>query len=185
MRQKDPRKIAAIFKALLQVLQEDGAAGLQMAKIANAAGLATGTLYLYFENKEQLVRAALPYFGSMIYEAWQPKINNEAAYEAQVRGLWLQYLHFLEQHPSFFVLAELLSPTERIELEGAFLKPLKELLKDGLKRNQLKEVPLYTLTTTVYGILIGFFRLQTDDPNSRPTFQAHHLWAISWDAIRK
>lgn len=185
MRQKDPQKTAAIFKALLLALQQDGAAGLQMAKIAKAAGLATGTVYLYFQNKEQLLRAALPYFGSMLYEDWQPKINQEAAFEAQIRGLWLHYLHFLEQHPSFFLLSELLSPAERNELEGAFLQPLQTLLIDGLNRHQLKEVPLYTLTTTVYGVLLGFFRFQSDDPNTRPTFQAHHLWAITWDAIRK
>jgi len=185
MRQKDTRKTAAFFKGLLQVLQVDGAAGLQMAKIAARAGMATGTLYLYFNNKEQLLRAALPYFGSTIYEDWQPKVNEEVAYEAQIRGLWLSYLHFLEQNPSFFLLAELLSPAERNELESAFLQPLQQLLATGLKKGQLKNVPLYTLTTTIYGILLAFFRHQNEDPNSRLTFQAHHLWAISWDAIRK
>ncbi len=185
MRKKDPQKTAAIFKALLLVLQEEGSMGLQMSKIAQKAGLATGTLYLYFKSKEQLLKAALPYFGSMIYEDWQPKINEELLYEAQIRGLWLHYLQFLEQNPSYFLLAELQSPAERQELEGAFIQPLQELINIGIIRHQLKDVPLYTLTTTVYGILLGFFRLQTDDHNSRPTFQAHHLWSITWDAIRK
>lgn len=185
MRQKDPQKTAAIFNGLLKVLQEDGTAGLQMSKIAASAGLATGTLYLYFESKEQLIRAALPYFGSALYKDWQPKVNEKVAYEAQIRGLWLSYLHFLEQNPSFFLIAELLSPAERNELESAFLQPLQQLLATGLKRNQLKKVSLYTLTIAIYGILVAFYRHQNDDPSTRLTFQAHHLWAISWDAIRK
>jgi len=185
MRRKDSPKTAAIFKALLQVLQEDGVAGLQMAKIARNAGIATGTLYLYFQNKEQLLHAAFPYFGSLIYENWQPKINEKAAFEGQIRGLWLSYLQFLEQNPSFFILSELLSHSQRTELETAFLQPLKSLLEIGQAAHQLKKAPVHTLTLTLYGILHASFRHQDSDHSNRLTFQVHLLWDISWDAIRK
>ncbi len=55
MRIKDLNKIDFIFKASLNLIFKDGIAGLTMAKIAQKAGIATGTLYIYFKNKEELV----------------------------------------------------------------------------------------------------------------------------------
>ena len=47
-----------IIDAARRVIARDGLRRASMDKIAAAAGTAKGTLYLYFENKEALVREA-------------------------------------------------------------------------------------------------------------------------------
>ncbi|MEM9835529.1 MAG: TetR/AcrR family transcriptional regulator [Bacteroidota bacterium] len=55
MRLKDERKFAAIIEATLALTQEVGLAGIKMSTLAQRAGIATGSLYTYFEDKQDLL----------------------------------------------------------------------------------------------------------------------------------
>jgi len=53
----DPQKREDILKAARTVFAEQGFVGAHIVDIAGRAGVATGTVYLYFESKEALVAA--------------------------------------------------------------------------------------------------------------------------------
>ncbi len=53
----DPQKRADILAAARAVFAEQGFVGARIADIATRAGVATGTVYLYFDSKEALVAA--------------------------------------------------------------------------------------------------------------------------------
>ena len=55
-RRKDARP-AEIINAAMDVFVEHGFAGAKLTDVAKRAGVAKGTLYLYFETKEDLFRA--------------------------------------------------------------------------------------------------------------------------------
>jgi len=59
MRRKTEGRLEAIVAAALGVFARHGYAETQMADIARAAGVSTGTVYLYAESKEALFHAAL------------------------------------------------------------------------------------------------------------------------------
>ena len=46
---KDENKIEQIFKATLKLVSVEGFGGLRMSDVAKEAGMATGTLYIYFK----------------------------------------------------------------------------------------------------------------------------------------
>lgn len=48
-----------IYDAVIDVLMRDGMQGLTMDRVAREAGVAKGTLYIYFENKDKLLEAAV------------------------------------------------------------------------------------------------------------------------------
>ncbi|MBK7429337.1 MAG: helix-turn-helix transcriptional regulator [Saprospiraceae bacterium] len=54
-RAKDPGKIALIYDSTLSLIMKSGYTDLRMADVAKEAGMATGTLYIYFKNKEELI----------------------------------------------------------------------------------------------------------------------------------
>ncbi|MCP5462810.1 MAG: helix-turn-helix transcriptional regulator [bacterium] len=43
-----------IYDAAMKIISESGYEGLTMQKVAQCAGIATGTLYNYFENKKRI-----------------------------------------------------------------------------------------------------------------------------------
>jgi AcrR family transcriptional regulator len=52
---KDEHKIDQIFKATLKLVKENGLAGITMQSVAKEAKIATGTLYIYFKNKDSII----------------------------------------------------------------------------------------------------------------------------------
>jgi AcrR family transcriptional regulator len=55
MKSKDPEKIKAIHRATLKLATEKGLSGITMSGVAKASGMATGTLYIYFDSKAALL----------------------------------------------------------------------------------------------------------------------------------
>ena len=56
MRSKDETKVQLILGTALKMIERVGLAGLKMSDLAKEAGVATGTVYIYFEDKNQLIR---------------------------------------------------------------------------------------------------------------------------------
>ena len=59
MRQRDETKAQQILAATLDEVREVGLTGLSVEAVARRAGVATGTVYIYFKNKNE-VGAANP-----------------------------------------------------------------------------------------------------------------------------
>ena len=57
MRQKDEAKAQDILQATLDEIQAVGLAGLSIEAVARRAGVATGTIYIYFKGKDALLDA--------------------------------------------------------------------------------------------------------------------------------
>ncbi|PWI58354.1 TetR/AcrR family transcriptional regulator [Sulfoacidibacillus thermotolerans] len=56
---KDAAKYHAILEAAIKVMAVSGYHGAQVARIAREAGVADGTVYLYFKNKEDILVSVL------------------------------------------------------------------------------------------------------------------------------
>ena len=50
-----------IYKAVEEIIAEDGIEGLTMNRLAEQAGIAKGTIYLYFKDKQELIQSAMDY----------------------------------------------------------------------------------------------------------------------------
>ena len=69
MRQKSGDKHSAILLAAVQVFADQGFADAKVARIARVAGVATGSVYNYFESKEDLLHSIFRDMWSRILEA--------------------------------------------------------------------------------------------------------------------
>ena len=100
-REKEDRRVAIIDVAE-RLFSRKGYDGVTMEEVAREAQLATGTLYLYFENKDTLyvsvAMRAVDIFGSML----------EAAMNGQTKGLakayagGLAFYEFAKKYPVYF-----------------------------------------------------------------------------------
>jgi AcrR family transcriptional regulator len=56
MRPKDEDKIPRIYHAAIKVVNREGIEGCSMSKIAREASVSPATIYLYFQNKEDMMK---------------------------------------------------------------------------------------------------------------------------------
>ena len=90
-REKDYSKIDKIFEATLRLVYEKGFAGIKLTDVARLSGIAIGTIYLYFKDKDDLV--------SQLYQYIQRKKKQEVNIEIDlnrpaielIKELWMAY----------------------------------------------------------------------------------------------
>ena len=81
MRRKDPEKEEAILKAAIEAFAEQGYHATKMSAIADKAGVAAGSLYLYFSNKESIIRRIIDEAWKRMYSDYE-KIANRPDFTA-------------------------------------------------------------------------------------------------------
>lgn len=170
---KSSEKFQAILDAALKVFAENGFHNSQVNKIAKEAGIAGGTVYLYFKNKEDiLVNLFKTKLGSMIERAEEEidqAPNAVKALEAVCR------LHFTnsERNPE-------LAYVMQIELRQANLDLRKQIGKVVKAYYELIEKII------VRGMEEGIFRRDLDPKMARSlVFGAMDEMVTSWIVTEK
>jgi TetR/AcrR family transcriptional regulator, fatty acid metabolism regulator protein len=84
---RDPEKYQRILEAAVDVIAERGFFSARVSDIANRAGVADGTIYLYFKNKEQILMAAISTAFSVFMQRAQTEISKSDDPRQQLRTL--------------------------------------------------------------------------------------------------
>ena len=56
MRARDPQKELLVKQKAIELILKDGFDGFSMQKLAKACDISVGTLYIYYENKDDLIK---------------------------------------------------------------------------------------------------------------------------------
>ncbi|MCK5148119.1 TetR/AcrR family transcriptional regulator [bacterium] len=83
MRKKDPEKQEAILHSAVRIFAHQGYHVAKMSKIAEDAGVAAGSLYLYFKNKESLLEEVIDATWEDMRRRYEHSIQAEGLSPAQ------------------------------------------------------------------------------------------------------
>lgn len=92
---RDPEKYRRILKAAVAVIAKSGYAQARVSEIAERAGVADGTIYLYFRNKEELLMAAIESAFESFLEKARAEMGKSADPVEQLRRLAFLHLQTL------------------------------------------------------------------------------------------
>lgn len=95
-------RIQTIQEAALKVVSRKGIAGATMQEIAAAAGVAKGTIYLYFKNRDDLVRRTAHSTLSRLLDDLEETLARRQPLPDQIRALVETKLRFFDRHRDFF-----------------------------------------------------------------------------------
>ena len=100
MNQSEMDMIERIFSATDNLMAEEGLPNLSMHKIAKAAKISPGTIYIYFKNKEEL----LAQFARHIFPSFQRVMERDhdetQSFAEQYRTMWWNIWTFLQSDPT-------------------------------------------------------------------------------------
>jgi AcrR family transcriptional regulator len=97
-RVRSPEKRSAILKAAAHEIAEVGL-GAPTAKIAKRAGVAAGTLFTYFANKEELLNELYLELKGEVYTRINAGFPHKGSLEQRARHLWSSFLDWAIEFP--------------------------------------------------------------------------------------
>ena len=113
MRTCDPKRGQQILDAAAQLFANHRYHEVRMEDIAAHAGVAKGTIYRYFNDKEDLYLALTIYGMQRLFEESQDKIAGAADPEAKLSAFITHVVRFYEKYPYFLELIQ------RVETSGS------------------------------------------------------------------
>lgn len=139
-RVRSPEKRSAILQAAVHQIAESGL-GAPTAKIARSAGIAAGTLFTYFANKEELLNELYLEMKSEIYTRVNADFPHKASLERRARHIWSSYLDWAIEFPekrkvsAQLNVSDLITPETRARIaaqRGTIAGTLSELGSRGV-----------------------------------------------------
>ena len=150
MRPKNLAKEEAIRRIALQIISEEGLENLTMQKLAKAAKISPRTIYIKYENKDDLliklfIEEVLGAYEKAVLENFRPEMD----FEEGVKKLWLNGFRYLTQNrPSFALIqygksSPLLNKAYQAAniKEGQFFAPIPRFLEIQVAAGVIKDFP--------------------------------------------
>ncbi|WP_053404381.1 TetR/AcrR family transcriptional regulator [Persicobacter sp. CCB-QB2] len=189
MRTKDEGKINRIYQATVDLVMQVGIAGATIPKIAKKAGMASGTLYIYFENKEDLLRQLYLHLKSEMVSVTFGALDKSAPFKLQMFQLWKELLAMaVEKYPERIFLEQYkISPfydEQVMEASIGWVKQAEDFLEEGKNQLLVKDIQ----KDLVYSMMYGFLNeLAVQHRRGLFHLNDHRIgdsFGLLWDAIK-
>lgn len=191
MRYKDDNKKQNIINASIQLINEIGFAEVSMSKISKVAGVSSGTIYVYFENKNDMIKELFlmvkQSMERIIFQGIDENIPLKKGFELILKN----YVNFVLHNKEHFLFFEqcITSPLihslfHSLVHDPIAVNPIYRLLERGKQQNYFKQLDINLLNTYAFGPVI---QLAKQYYNGQFEFNAEnfdHIVQMSWDAIK-
>jgi AcrR family transcriptional regulator len=148
--QKSIDKRNALIKATIELVNNNGFHATSMSRIAKMANVSPATIYLYFENKQDLVNKTYievkAVFTSYAFETYDSNASVEEGFET----IWKRIAEFKLKECEYAMFLAQCNNTPMIDessrQEGiTHFQPLLDLMKRGKKEGIIKPISDYLL----------------------------------------
>ena len=153
---------------------ERGTTDVSMDEIASEAGVARSTVYVYFANRDELLRACLQRMHNQLVEAVATSWREDSDPTHRLTRLIEEMLARVDDNPAFFRLALVTqgAPTDGAEAVGSELALIglaiagliRDLVVDGIERGELRSVEPDLATTLIGQQVYGAMAVRAEDP---------------------
>lgn len=143
----------ALFRAAAELVGEYGYAGASISRITERAGLAQGTFYLYFEDRQHLFDQLLPTVGADVLDYVTEAVHGAAdIFEVEERG-FRAFFTYLLANPSFFRIlheADIAAPKAFETHFNMLVERYMSAMQRAVERGQIKGFTVEELEVIVY-----------------------------------
>jgi AcrR family transcriptional regulator len=152
-----------IVESAARLFAREGYAGCEMERVAAEAGIAKGTLYLYFPGKQELFFACVDWGMSSMQQTVRAAAESVADPLERIKIAIRAYLEFFDEHPEY---VELLIQERAIfrdrkqstyfEYRAANIGYWQDLYREMIACGRLRsDLPVERITDTIGSLLYG------------------------------
>jgi AcrR family transcriptional regulator len=186
---KDDDKLRAIAKATFTLVEQTGLSGLTMAAIAREAGLATGTLYVYFKSKEELLVALYEQAKTETAASLMQGDDPSVPFRSRFQHMWMNWLEHRLTHYAKVVFMEQYynSPwfsEESRNLSARLFKDWVDVFEVAKAQQILKDVPTPMLINSFGGSVRETANMLRAGVLARTDDHLAMAFGLCWDGVK-
>jgi AcrR family transcriptional regulator len=189
MRIKDENKEEAIFEATIRLINEIGFANISMSKIAKVAGVSNSTLYVYFNNKEDMFKKVYLGVKKQMLSACKKNISIDEPVRQTIGKICANLLKFAKDHVEYFLFIEqsanspLIASMPHDEIDS-LLSGLLSVFEKGIQEGILKKASPVLLLGFCYYPITQLYKEQCLPGSSLGDMDFELVLQMCWDAIK-
>ncbi|MEY8390959.1 TetR/AcrR family transcriptional regulator [Lachnospiraceae bacterium] len=173
-RKKEPRSVHRenIVSAASALFMEKGIAATSMDDIAKAAGYSKATLYVYFENKEEIVGILVLNSMKKLYDYISSALTQHENTETRYSFICHSLVQYQEEFPFYFKMVldkinidfenqdYLAEEKETYQIGEEINEKIKDFLLSGMKKGDLRsDLEIIPVIFNFWGMLSGIIQL--------------------------
>lgn len=178
-----------MYKATAKLVKAYGLAGITMQAVAKEADIATGTLYIYFKNKEALITHLFDVYIHKYVSAFFSNYDETAPFKVGLHTIWMNIVQHRSTYfdESIFIEQYIHSPFIDEDTRAGVKKmfdPLHKLIERGKAERLIKNIDILWLMAFMIGSInevskrAAYYNQQLTEEILEQNFQ------MCWDGLK-
>jgi AcrR family transcriptional regulator len=189
MRHKDENKSEAIFQATIQLLNEIGFSDISMSKIAKRANVSSATIYVYFENKEDMLGKLYVNVKEKMSRQMIHELDDTMSAQAICERFMRNSMQFILNNKDDFMFLEQFSTSPLmnklcLEDTATMFTSLHEFFEKRKRSGELKSLETVFLLTYCYFPVTQLAKAHFKEQYEANEANLQQIIRMSWDAIK-
>lgn len=164
MRTRDEQKEQLIRQKALEMIVHEGIDRFSIQKLAKAAGVSPATMYIYFENKEDLILQLYAQISKSMFDAALKGFDSSFSFEQGMRIQWYNRMDYALNNPleSLFLEQLKMSPVgdKALRMTDPHFKTVMEaFVKNAVRNKELVKIPLQVYWSIAFAPLYNLIRM--------------------------
>lgn len=167
MRIRDVLKEEVVRNEAVRMISESGVEGFSMNKLAKNSNVSVATLYIYYKDKDDLIKEIGSEIGSKFMSVTLHDFSPDMHFEMGLRKQWENRAEFALQFPTEVACYETLRHSihgeyiQEIAFKG-FRNVMQEFCMNAVKNNELIPVSVDVFWSVAYGPLYTLLRFHNE-----------------------
>ncbi|UPZ13587.1 TetR/AcrR family transcriptional regulator [Flavobacterium humidisoli] len=167
MRTRDINKEETVKQKAIEMIVTQGVEGFGMNRLAKECGVSVATLYIYYSDKEDLIRKIGIEIGQNFFEKMFDGFVTNMSFRDGLRNQWENRIYFNLNFPLQTTCFELLRHStygDAIlqEVTGKYKQMMTEFMVLAIERKELISVPYEVFWSIAYGSLYSLLEFHRD-----------------------
>ncbi len=180
-----------IIQSALDLIQEHGFHGCPVSQVAKNAGVAAGTIYTYFENKDDLIIGIYEYVVAEIKKYVSDRDDIFLSFKDRFYNYWKNLTDFYELNPSIYGFYDqfLNSPFNSEDIQNrpnVWHDYAYSFFESGIEQGEIKELNPIILSILVNTNVKSIVRIKKNFKNklARNNTELDEISHLIWDGIK-
>lgn len=167
MRTRDINKEEIVKQKAIEMIVNQGIEGFGMNRLAKECGISVATLYIYYSDKEDLIRKIGIEIGQNFFEKMFEGFSTDMSFRDGLRNQWENRIYFTQNFALQATCFELLRHStygDAIiqEVTGEYKQMMTEFMLSAIERKELISVPYEVFWSIAYGSLYSLLEFHRD-----------------------